>query len=91
MMASVFNRVRFRRDHHWAPQRMSAYLDGELPPRRRARLERHVLECPECRGLLGALRRMLGLLKRSSSASTAEEIPDIASAVRDRLRERCQG
>jgi anti-sigma factor RsiW len=85
-MASVFDRMRFRRDHRWTPRRMSAYLDGELPRRRRARLERHLRECPECRGVLGALQRMLALIKHTAPASTRDEMPDIPSAVRARLR-----
>ena len=86
-MATMFDRMRFRRSHRWAPGRMSAYLDGELPARGRRRLERHVHDCPECRGVLGALRRMLGLLKSRSSESSTEDVPDIASEVLARLHE----
>jgi anti-sigma factor RsiW len=86
-MANVFDRMRFRRDHRWAPHRMSAYLDGELAARGRRRLERHVRDCPECRGVLGALRRMLALLKSRPHASSAEDVPDIASAVLARLHD----
>lgn len=64
---------------------MSAYLDGELATRARARMERHTDECPECRGILYALRRMLGLLQRLPAS--AHEAPDIAAAVSRRLRE----
>ena len=85
-MSNVLERLRLRRDHGWAPSRMSAYLDGELAARARARLERHTEECPECRGILYALRRMLGLLQRLPPAS-AEPAPDIAAGVRRRLVE----
>jgi anti-sigma factor RsiW len=90
-MANVFDRVRFRRDHRWAPRRMSAYLDRELPPVGRTRLERHVHDCPECRRVLAALRKMLGLLKHAVPASARDEVPDIASAVRARLHEHGKG
>jgi anti-sigma factor RsiW len=60
---------------------MSAYLDGELASRARARLRHHVMEC---RAIFVSLRRMLGLLK-SVPAPAFEETPDIASAVRRRL------
>ncbi len=90
-MSRLFDRMRFRRDHRWTPRHMSAYLDAELPPQRRTRLERHLRDCPECRGVLQALRRMLGLLKRTAPASTTDETPDIASAVLARLHEHGEG
>lgn len=79
--------LRFRRDHRWAPPHMSAYVDDDLPLRARTRLERHVEECPECRGVLKSLRRMLGLLGGLGPGSTRPDVPDIAGAVRARLRE----
>jgi anti-sigma factor RsiW len=85
-MSNVVHQLRLRRDHRWTPGRMSAYLDGELAARARARLERHTEECPECRGILYALRRILGLLQRLPPPKV-EETPDIAAAVSRRLRE----
>jgi anti-sigma factor RsiW len=46
---------RGRIEHHFAQQRMSDYVDGELSPRRRQRIERRAERCPEC----GPLRRTL--------------------------------
>jgi anti-sigma factor RsiW len=66
---------------------MSAYLDGELASRSRARMQRHTGECSECRGILQGLRRMLGLLQGLPSPSAKREAPDIAAAVRARLHE----
>jgi anti-sigma factor RsiW len=86
-MSSVLFRARLKRDHRWAPGHMSAYLDGELGSRSRARIERHTGECPECRGILHSLRRMLGLLRGLPSASARREAPDIAAAVLARLHE----
>jgi anti-sigma factor RsiW len=87
-MSNFGHRLRFMRDHRWAPGHMSAYLDGELASRARARLDRHVEECHECRGLLHSLRRMLGLLQglpqpRVRVGSSQE----IAAAVRRRMHE----
>ncbi len=65
---------------------MSAYLDGELPSGARGRLERHAGECPECRGVLFTLRRMVGLLQGLPPVPE-RETPDVASAVRRRLNE----
>jgi anti-sigma factor RsiW len=84
-MSNAVHQLRLRRDHRWAPGHMSAYLDGELAARARARLERHTEECPECRGVLYTLRRILGLLQRLPPPKV-EETPDIAAAVSRRLR-----
>jgi anti-sigma factor RsiW len=86
-MSNVLYRARFRRDHRWTPGHMSAYLDGDLASRARARLERHTSECPECRGILYSLQRMLDLLQGLPAASARTRAPDIASAVRRRLHE----
>ena len=85
-MTSVLHRARFRRDHRWAPGHMSAYVEGDLSERARERLQRHVRECPECQRVLLGLQRMLGRLR--AAAPQAAESPDIAAAVRRRLRER---
>ena len=66
---------------------MSAYLDGELASRARYRMQRHTGECPECRGVLNTLRRMLGRLGVLPPPSGAPQASDIAAAVRARLPE----
>jgi anti-sigma factor RsiW len=86
-MSTVLHRARFILDHRWAPGHMSAYLDGELISRARARFERHIEECAECRGVLYTLRRMLGVLGGLEQANAPSKAPDIASAVRRRLHE----
>ena len=85
-MTNPLHRMQFRRDHRWTPGRLSAYLDGDLLARPAARVQRHVRECPECRAALRSLERMLGLLHRVRPVSDTER-PDIASAVRRRLRD----
>ena len=86
VMTNALHRVRFRRDHRWTPGHLSAYLEGDLMARSVARIQRHVRECPECRGVLRSLERMLGLLRGVAPVSDTEK-PDIASAVRRRLRD----
>ena len=79
-------RVRFRRDHGWAPDHMSELLDGELAPGARARMERHLRDCPECERLLAGLRavvRGLGHLPAPAGGDAAQ----IAALVRGRLDE----
>jgi anti-sigma factor RsiW len=86
-MSKILHRARFRVDHRWTPGHMSAYLDGDLASRARARVERHTSECPECRDVLNGLRRMLGLLRGLPAASTRTRAAGIASSVRRRLHE----
>jgi len=43
-------------EHQWATQQLSAYLDGELSPSDRARVEAHLRECQLCAEELKTLR-----------------------------------
>jgi anti-sigma factor RsiW len=79
-------RIRFWRDHRWTPGKLSAYLDGELVERSRRRVRRHIHDCPECRSALRGLERMLRLLHSTPHARNSQT-PDIAAAVRRRLRD----
>lgn len=60
----IFTGRRSRRDHTWAQENLSAYLDGELPLAHKARMERHLAECAECRQSLHTLRQTVALLRR---------------------------
>jgi anti-sigma factor RsiW len=81
-MMGPLGMMRFYRDHRWTHQHLSEYLDGELAPRERERVERHVGMCPECRRVLATLKRMLaGLMGLRSDQPT-----DIADGVIGRLR-----
>jgi anti-sigma factor RsiW len=80
-------RLNFRRDHRWAPARMSEYLDGELPARPRGRLEHHLDECRECRRLLEGLRQVIEGLQRLPSAAGGGDGARITMSVRLRLGE----
>ena len=86
-MSSVLQRVRFRRDHRWAPRQMSAYLDGELGASGAERIERHAGECEECRGLLAGLRAMLAALHRLPDPEGEVDVVGLAASVRVRLRD----
>lgn len=85
-MPILTRRLRFRRDHRWTPKHLSAYVDDELVTGARARLQRHVAECPECRGVLRSLERMLVRLGQMPSPAVSEA-PDLVSSIRERLRE----
>jgi anti-sigma factor RsiW len=84
-MSGFLHRMRFRRDHRWAPEHMSDYLDGELDPDARSRFDHHLRECAECRKLLAGLRRTLDALHRLSVPSGAPDPAKLATSVRARL------
>jgi anti-sigma factor RsiW len=62
---------------------LSAYADGELPPRERGAVEAHLGGCPACRGQLALLRRASTGLKRWFVRAD-ESLPDVAVS-RERL------
>ena len=84
-MSNIRRRVRFVRDHRWAPGRMSPYIEGELPGRARRRVERHVGECDECLGILTGLERMLGKLHGLAPPTPSPDSRELAAQVRHRL------
>lgn len=51
---------------------MSDYVDSELAPGERERVERHVAICPRCHTVLANLRRTIGALGSLGSAPTPE-------------------
>jgi anti-sigma factor RsiW len=71
-----------RGDHAWSQQRLSAYVDGELDRRARARLEMHAQECPECGRGIRALRALLRAL-RGLPGGPHERAP---ASIFDRVR-----
>jgi len=62
----------------WLRRKFVPYLDGEIPPRAAARLERHLADCRGCRELLAGLRaghqagRELGLIGRETGPGPRE-------------------
>ena len=66
---------------------MSDYLDEELAPAARTRMERHLGECAECRRLLAGLRRTLDGLHRLAAPRPGVDVRQIAASVRARLTE----
>jgi anti-sigma factor RsiW len=82
MIRRLLAKRRFMRDHHFTGAHMSDYLDGELGPDERARIEEHVHWCPECRRMLQSLRRTVeGLMRLRVPAPET-----VAADVIDRLR-----
>jgi anti-sigma factor RsiW len=67
-------------------ERLSEYLDGELPPDLRDRVEEHFDGCVQCEKFLLSLRRVKGLgdLLPCEQLS-AEKLRSLAESVRRRL------
>jgi anti-sigma factor RsiW len=86
-MTKFSDRKRFGRDHQWAPEHMSEYLDGELAESGRGRMERHLGECHDCRGLLAGLRAVVDGLHRLPVPGGGARAIEIAASVRIRLNE----
>lgn len=70
---------------HADGQDVSSYLDGELGPEARARVELHLSSCAECRAELESLRH----LKLALSAAPRRPLPaDVAVALEARASRR---
>jgi anti-sigma factor RsiW len=61
--------VNLTENHERTTQAFSAYVDGDLPPAERARVDEHLATCIQCRVSLERFRRTvgrLGVLKRTA-------------------------
>ncbi|MGI8726873.1 MAG: anti-sigma factor family protein [Solirubrobacterales bacterium] len=70
-MIGLLRRLLFRREHRWTHQHLSDYLDRELDPGERERIEAHMSVCPQCRRVLATLRRTLEGLRGIGAPPTA--------------------
>lgn len=82
MIRRFISRRRFMREHRWTHSHLSEYLDAELSPPERERVEEHVGVCPQCRRVLATLIRTL----ESIRGLRGEAPPGLADGVIDRLR-----
>ena len=64
---------------------MSDYLDGELAPDERGRLEHHVGECVECRRVIAGLRLVVEALRLLPAPESGRDAVTFAGSVRARL------
>ncbi len=51
--------------HSWVEERLSAYMDNQLPPLERVKVERHLRECSQCERALSSLLWTVSLLKQA--------------------------
>ena len=62
--------------------RLSEYLDGDLPEAEHAALEAHLAECPTCASVLNELRRVVGRARALEPRSPVHELwPGIAARI----------
>lgn len=80
--------MRKSRDHRFASDNLSAYLDGRLAERERRRVERHLAECEVCREDLATLRETVTLLRQVPSMPLPRSftLPVSAQAEQTRFR-----
>jgi anti-sigma factor RsiW len=50
-------------DHQWSQQHLSHYVEGDLRPRARRRLDRHARECVDCGRGIRAMRALVQALR----------------------------
>jgi hypothetical protein len=85
-MDELSAKIRFWLDHRWTPGRMSDYLDGELAAGERARVERHVGECVECRRVITGLRLVVQALHLLPAPEPGRNLIGFAGSVQMRLK-----
>ena len=86
MIRRMLAKRRFMRDHHWTQKHLSDYVDGDLLPHERERVEQHAHWCPECRRALETLRRTLkGLMDLRATPGES-----VAPGIIERLRRETQ-
>ena len=82
MIRRLLQHRRYMREHNWTHAHLSEYLDKDLSPAERERVEEHVGICPHCRRVLRTLRRTL----ESLMDLPVEPRPSVADGVIERLR-----
>lgn len=73
---------RTTREHRWTARHIHDYLDDDLRPDERGRVEQHVGVCPECRRALASLQRLLSGLVALRPAAPAGLAPSIVERLR---------
>jgi putative zinc finger protein len=57
--------------HAWVEERLSGYIDNQIAPDERARIDAHLAECTRCRASLDSLRWTVSLLKQAPAPAMA--------------------
>jgi anti-sigma factor RsiW len=65
-------------------RRLSDHLDGELPPRARRRVVRHLARCPDCAPVFASLVRVVGGLRslgRVTPPAPVSVVPEVVARL----------
>ena len=77
--------------HARLTERMSAYVDGELPGEEKAAVEQHLATCTQCRANLQEFRETMGKLALLKKKAPRSFLPDIQQQIHSRSRGRFFG
>jgi anti-sigma factor RsiW len=77
--------------HTRLSERMSAYVDGELPAEEKAAVEQHLATCTQCRTNLQRFRETIGKLSQLKKKAPQSFLPDIQQQIHTRSRGRFFG
>lgn len=74
--------------HARVEESFSAYVEGELPPERKASVDDHLRTCIQCRTHLERFRRTMGSLAALKRKAPETFLPDIQKQINTRSRGR---
>jgi anti-sigma factor RsiW len=77
--------------HSRLTERLSAYVDGELPPEEKAAADQHLATCIQCRTNLNRFRETIGKLSQLKKKAPQSFLPDIQQQIHTRSRGRFFG
>ncbi len=72
-------------DHSYYRDKISAYVDNELPPQEREIVKQHISECQECRNLLAELEKLDRFVQQRSQLAGEEYWERSAQKIEQRL------
>jgi anti-sigma factor RsiW len=77
--------------HTRLTERMSAYVEGELPAEEKAAVEQHLATCIQCRTNLKLFRETIDNLAQLKKKAPQSFLPDIQQQINSRSRGRFFG
>jgi predicted anti-sigma-YlaC factor YlaD len=77
--------------HTRLTERMSAYVEGELPAEEKAAVEQHLATCIQCRTNLNQFRETIDKLAQLKKKAPRSFLPDIQHQINARSRGRFFG
>lgn len=66
----MFDQKNFAELHTWVAERLSDFIDQQLAPNERARVETHLADCAQCRASLESMRWTMALVKQTPPPTT---------------------